>query len=158
MLTFKSKKGERHQKQKGKQITLRAKFAINLRDFYCVQWLPLKIVLRGFFNMFKKKWGSQDLLRPFQPSFGDCQLRTPSTWTKVSTEWEIHVLGWCTHCTQFLFSIIGVPISSAVAGVAVGMVTKNNPDKGEIEDYRLLTDILASIFIFQIFSGEEYNL
>ncbi|KAK2489095.1 hypothetical protein MC885_017132 [Smutsia gigantea] len=48
----------------------------------------------------------------------------------------------------------GVPISSAVAGVAVGMVTKNNPDKGEIEDYRLLTDILASIFIFQIFSGE----
>ncbi|KAG8512387.1 Polyribonucleotide nucleotidyltransferase 1, mitochondrial, partial [Galemys pyrenaicus] len=37
----------------------------------------------------------------------------------------------------------GVPISSAVAGVAVGLVTKNNPDKGEIEDYRLLTDILA---------------
>nr|XP_036876336.1 polyribonucleotide nucleotidyltransferase 1, mitochondrial isoform X1 [Manis javanica] len=37
----------------------------------------------------------------------------------------------------------GVPISSAVAGVAVGMVTKNNPDKGEIEDYRLLTDILG---------------
>ncbi|KAJ8781208.1 hypothetical protein J1605_011192 [Eschrichtius robustus] len=37
----------------------------------------------------------------------------------------------------------GVPISSAVAGVAIGLVTKNNPDKGEIEDYRLLTDILA---------------
>lgn len=45
-----------------------------------------------------------------------------------------------------LFLIIGVPISSAVAGVAVGLVTKNNPEKGEIEDYRLLTDILASIF------------
>ncbi|KAB1267401.1 Polyribonucleotide nucleotidyltransferase 1; mitochondrial [Camelus dromedarius] len=37
----------------------------------------------------------------------------------------------------------GVPISSAVAGVAIGLVTKNNADKGEIEDYRLLTDILA---------------
>ncbi|XP_069464158.1 polyribonucleotide nucleotidyltransferase 1, mitochondrial [Ambystoma mexicanum] len=38
----------------------------------------------------------------------------------------------------------GVPISAAVAGVAVGLVTKFNPDKsGEIEDYRLLTDILG---------------
>uniref|UniRef100_A0A8I5ZRL9 polyribonucleotide nucleotidyltransferase n=1 Tax=Rattus norvegicus TaxID=10116 RepID=A0A8I5ZRL9_RAT len=37
----------------------------------------------------------------------------------------------------------GVPISSAVAGVAVGLVTKSNPEKGEIEDYRLLTDILG---------------
>nr|XP_031531446.1 polyribonucleotide nucleotidyltransferase 1, mitochondrial [Vicugna pacos] len=37
----------------------------------------------------------------------------------------------------------GVPISSAVAGVAIGLVTKNNADKGEIEDYRLLTDILG---------------
>lgn len=46
----------------------------------------------------------------------------------------------------FFFFILGVPISSAVAGVAVGLVTKNNPEKGEIEDYRLLTDILASIF------------
>ncbi|KFO18495.1 Polyribonucleotide nucleotidyltransferase 1, mitochondrial [Fukomys damarensis] len=40
----------------------------------------------------------------------------------------------------------GVPVSSAVAGVAIGLVTKINPEKGEIEDYRLLTDILASIF------------
>ncbi|ERE88777.1 serine/threonine-protein phosphatase 4 regulatory subunit 3B [Cricetulus griseus] len=47
----------------------------------------------------------------------------------------------------------GVPISSAVAGVAVGLVTKNNPEKGEIEDYRLLTDILASIFP----GIEDYN-
>ncbi|KAH0507811.1 Polyribonucleotide nucleotidyltransferase 1, mitochondrial [Microtus ochrogaster] len=47
----------------------------------------------------------------------------------------------------------GVPISSAVAGVAVGLVTKTNPDKGEIEDYRLLTDILASIFP----GIEDYN-
>ncbi|XP_060043235.1 polyribonucleotide nucleotidyltransferase 1, mitochondrial isoform X2 [Erinaceus europaeus] len=37
----------------------------------------------------------------------------------------------------------GVPISSAVAGVAIGLVTKNYPDKDEIEDYRLLTDILG---------------
>uniref|UniRef100_A0A8C7EHK6 Polyribonucleotide nucleotidyltransferase 1, mitochondrial n=1 Tax=Nothoprocta perdicaria TaxID=30464 RepID=A0A8C7EHK6_NOTPE len=38
----------------------------------------------------------------------------------------------------------GVPISSAVAGVAIGLVTKCNPEKnGDIEDYRLLTDILG---------------
>ncbi|XP_067845131.1 polyribonucleotide nucleotidyltransferase 1, mitochondrial isoform X2 [Heptranchias perlo] len=38
----------------------------------------------------------------------------------------------------------GVPISSAVAGVAIGLITKRNPEKpAEIEDYRLLTDILG---------------
>uniref|UniRef100_A0A8C6KNQ9 polyribonucleotide nucleotidyltransferase n=1 Tax=Nothobranchius furzeri TaxID=105023 RepID=A0A8C6KNQ9_NOTFU len=38
----------------------------------------------------------------------------------------------------------GVPISSAVAGVAVGLISKANPEKpGEMEDYRLLTDILG---------------
>ncbi|KAM4693802.1 polyribonucleotide nucleotidyltransferase 1, mitochondrial [Discoglossus pictus] len=38
----------------------------------------------------------------------------------------------------------GVPISAAVAGVAVGLITKYNPEKnGEIQDYRLLTDILG---------------
>ncbi|XP_028676105.2 polyribonucleotide nucleotidyltransferase 1, mitochondrial [Erpetoichthys calabaricus] len=38
----------------------------------------------------------------------------------------------------------GVPISSAVAGVAVGLVTKMNTEKlSEIQDYRLLTDILG---------------
>uniref|UniRef100_A0A8C0GTD4 polyribonucleotide nucleotidyltransferase n=1 Tax=Chelonoidis abingdonii TaxID=106734 RepID=A0A8C0GTD4_CHEAB len=38
----------------------------------------------------------------------------------------------------------GVPISAAVAGVAVGLVTRCHPEKnGEIEDYRLLTDILG---------------
>ncbi|KAM6221166.1 polyribonucleotide nucleotidyltransferase 1, mitochondrial [Rhynchocyon petersi] len=37
----------------------------------------------------------------------------------------------------------GVPITSAVAGVAVGLVTKNSSEKTEIEDYRLLTDILG---------------
>lgn len=38
----------------------------------------------------------------------------------------------------------GVPISSAVAGVAIGLISKPNPEKvSEIEDYRLLTDILG---------------
>ncbi|KAL8185102.1 UNVERIFIED_CONTAM: Polyribonucleotide nucleotidyltransferase 1, mitochondrial [Gekko kuhli] len=38
----------------------------------------------------------------------------------------------------------GVPISSAVAGVAVGLITRPNPEKnGDIEDYRLLTDLLG---------------
>uniref|UniRef100_H3CPT5 Polyribonucleotide nucleotidyltransferase 1, mitochondrial n=2 Tax=Tetraodon nigroviridis TaxID=99883 RepID=H3CPT5_TETNG len=36
-----------------------------------------------------------------------------------------------------------VPISSAVAGVAVGLISKANPEKTEIQDYRLLTDILG---------------
>ncbi|CAJ1067069.1 LOW QUALITY PROTEIN: polyribonucleotide nucleotidyltransferase 1%2C mitochondrial [Xyrichtys novacula] len=38
----------------------------------------------------------------------------------------------------------GVPISSAVAGVAVGLISKANPETPtEIQDYRLLTDILG---------------
>ncbi|NXJ13030.1 PNPT1 nucleotidyltransferase, partial [Odontophorus gujanensis] len=37
----------------------------------------------------------------------------------------------------------GVPVSSAVAGVAVGLVTKYNLEGRELEDYRLLTDILG---------------
>ncbi|KAJ0066940.1 hypothetical protein NL108_006203, partial [Boleophthalmus pectinirostris] len=38
----------------------------------------------------------------------------------------------------------GVPISSAVAGVAIGLISKPNPEKAsEIDDYRLLTDILG---------------
>ncbi len=38
----------------------------------------------------------------------------------------------------------GVPISSAVAGVAIGLISKANPEKAsEIQDYRLLTDILV---------------
>lgn len=39
----------------------------------------------------------------------------------------------------------GVPISSAVAGVAIGLISKANSDNpSEIEDYRLLTDILVN--------------
>ncbi|XP_053567998.1 polyribonucleotide nucleotidyltransferase 1, mitochondrial, partial [Bombina bombina] len=38
----------------------------------------------------------------------------------------------------------GVPISAPVAGVAIGLITKYDPEKnGEIQDYRLLTDILG---------------
>uniref|UniRef100_A0A8B9NBP0 Polyribonucleotide nucleotidyltransferase 1, mitochondrial n=1 Tax=Accipiter nisus TaxID=211598 RepID=A0A8B9NBP0_9AVES len=37
----------------------------------------------------------------------------------------------------------GVPVSSAVAGVAIGLITKCSVEKGDIEDYRLLTDILG---------------
>lgn len=38
----------------------------------------------------------------------------------------------------------GVPISSAVAGVAIGLISKANPEKpADIQDYRLLTDILG---------------
>lgn len=39
---------------------------------------------------------------------------------------------------------LGVPVSSAVAGVAIGLITKYSLEKGDIEDYRLLTDILVS--------------
>uniref|UniRef100_A0A8C7AET7 Polyribonucleotide nucleotidyltransferase 1, mitochondrial n=1 Tax=Neovison vison TaxID=452646 RepID=A0A8C7AET7_NEOVI len=46
-------------------------------------------------------------------------------------------------CGSLALMDAGVPISSAVAGVAIGLVTKNNREKGEIEDYRLLTDILG---------------
>ncbi|NWI59112.1 PNPT1 nucleotidyltransferase, partial [Calyptomena viridis] len=37
----------------------------------------------------------------------------------------------------------GVPVSNAVAGVAIGLITKCDQEKGDIEDYRLLTDILG---------------
>lgn len=41
--------------------------------------------------------------------------------------------------------LLGVPVSNAVAGVAIGLVTKCSQGKGDIEDYRLLTDILVSV-------------
>lgn len=45
----------------------------------------------------------------------------------------------------FYLPLLGVPVSSAVAGVAIGLVTKCSVEKGDIEDYRLLTDILVSV-------------
>lgn len=40
----------------------------------------------------------------------------------------------------------GVPISSPVSGVAMGLITQcNDQDSTEIKDYRILTDILVRI-------------
>lgn len=40
----------------------------------------------------------------------------------------------------------GVPIAAPAAGVAIGLVTKYKESKpNELEDYRLLTDILVSL-------------
>lgn len=40
--------------------------------------------------------------------------------------------------------VLGVPISSPVAGVAIGLISKASEDKPtEIQDYRILTDILV---------------
>lgn len=38
----------------------------------------------------------------------------------------------------------GVPISAPAAGIAMGLVTKYNPENpNELTDYRILTDILV---------------
>uniref|UniRef100_A0A3Q4AXU4 Polyribonucleotide nucleotidyltransferase 1, mitochondrial n=1 Tax=Mola mola TaxID=94237 RepID=A0A3Q4AXU4_MOLML len=52
--------------------------------------------------------------------------------------------GECGNSDQLSLQEICVSISSAVAGVAVGLISKANPEKpAEIQDYRLLTDILG---------------
>lgn len=43
----------------------------------------------------------------------------------------------------------GIPISSSAAGVAIGLITKYNEAKTDIEDYKILTDILVSAFAFR---------
>lgn len=45
---------------------------------------------------------------------------------------------------MYFLPLLGVPVSNAVAGVAIGLITKCSQGKGDIEDYRLLTDILVS--------------
>lgn len=46
----------------------------------------------------------------------------------------------------------GIPISSATAGVAIGLVTKYNETNTNIEDYKILTDILVRIdIVFTLF-------
>uniref|UniRef100_A0A3Q3BFP4 Polynucleotide phosphorylase 1 n=1 Tax=Kryptolebias marmoratus TaxID=37003 RepID=A0A3Q3BFP4_KRYMA len=46
--------------------------------------------------------------------------------------------------TTYTLVFPGVPISSAVAGVAIGLISKaNSENPSEMEDYRLLTDILG---------------
>lgn len=45
-----------------------------------------------------------------------------------------------------MVSVAGVPITSAVAGVAIGLISTPNAEKpNEIQDYRLLTDILVCV-------------
>lgn len=39
----------------------------------------------------------------------------------------------------------GVPISSPAAGVAMGLILKSGKDAKNVEDYRILTDLLVSI-------------
>lgn len=46
----------------------------------------------------------------------------------------------------------GIPISSAAAGVAIGLVTKYNEINMNIEDYKILTDILVYIYTTIIFT------
>lgn len=48
----------------------------------------------------------------------------------------------------------GVPISNSAAGVAIGLVTQQEPSTNNISDYRILTDIsvttglrISSIFL-----------
>lgn len=50
----------------------------------------------------------------------------------------------------------GVPISMPAAGVAVGLVTRVNPETEEIEDYRILTDLLVNPFILKYFFKTNY--
>lgn len=56
----------------------------------------------------------------------------------------------------------GVPIKEAVAGVAIGLVTKyDSGNPNELEDYRLLTDILVSLAVLLVHTKMgrliEYN-
>lgn len=37
----------------------------------------------------------------------------------------------------------GVPLSSPAAGVAIGLVTRYDEQKDNIQDYRILTDLLG---------------
>lgn len=50
-----------------------------------------------------------------------------------------------------------MPISSAVAGVAVGLISKANQENpAEIQDYRLLTDILVHV-VHQLFVTTKHE-
>jgi len=51
----------------------------------------------------------------------------------------------------------GVPITSPVAGVAIGLVTRSDVETGEITDHRVLTDILVGELIIVIFTELRLN-
>jgi polyribonucleotide nucleotidyltransferase len=41
----------------------------------------------------------------------------------------------------------GVPILQPAAGVAVGLVSRVNPETKQIDDYRILTDLLVNFYL-----------
>lgn len=48
----------------------------------------------------------------------------------------------------------GVPISTPAAGIAMGLVTKYNEENpNELDDHRILTDILVIFFIWLRFGN-----
>ena len=57
---------------------------------------------------------------------------------------------------NFQYTVPGVPISDAVAGVACGLVTSSDSD-GDIGEYKLITDILVSAVIGHSFQLNTNN-
>ena len=41
----------------------------------------------------------------------------------------------------------GIPLRDHVAGLSVGLVTEVDSSTGNVEEYRILTDILVSIYL-----------
>lgn len=62
----------------------------------------------------------------------------------------------CGGCLSLMDA--GVPIISPVAGVAMGLVTKYNEETPhELDDYRVLTDILVSYLYYEkIFEFKKF--
>lgn len=50
----------------------------------------------------------------------------------------------------------GIPLRAHIAGVSVGLISETDPSTGEIKDYRILTDILVSFFIFHFIDTVYY--
>lgn len=43
----------------------------------------------------------------------------------------------------------GIPILSPAAGVAIGLITRYNESNTDIEEYKILTDILVRYFVIK---------
>ena len=78
--------------------------------------------------------------------------------------YTLDLIGWFCGC--HFFFLIGVPISSPVAGVAIGLVAATEPnDPHSITDYKLLTDLLVrilglwdiSVFIYLLREGLQVH-
>ena len=50
----------------------------------------------------------------------------------------------CVLCVCVSVCCAGVPLSRPVAGVSCGLVTRQDPETGELLDYKILTDISVS--------------